>query len=46
MTETEIADIFRQFMWTAAWMGAILARGAAPSLRWEYDFVHANRRRA
>lgn len=22
MTETEIADIFRQFMWTAAWMGA------------------------
>ena len=22
MTETEIADIFRQFMWTAVWMGA------------------------
>ncbi|WP_411815941.1 flagellar biosynthetic protein FliQ [Hyphococcus sp. DH-69] len=22
MTEVEIADIFRQFMWTAVWMGA------------------------
>lgn len=22
MTEAEIADIFRQFMWTAVWMGA------------------------
>lgn len=22
MNETEIADIFRQFMWTAVWMGA------------------------
>ena len=28
MTETEIADIFRQFMWTAVWMGAPMIAAA------------------